>query len=333
VIRAAIAGLGWWGRRLIEAVAAKGEGLQFALAVEPNAAAAEPARAHGIPVVARLEEALSDRAIQAVVLTTPHSLHEAQIVAAAQAGKHVFCEKPLCMTRRGAERAIEACRRAGVVLAVGHERRFEPPVRELHRMLAAGELGTPLCSEGNFSQDFFVGLPRDNWRFSAKEAPAASLTGPGIHVLDLSVSVFGMPERVTAECGRVATDMPQGDTLSVLLGFAGGASATVNSMLATPFVSRFALYGSKGWAEIVDKDHPQSPAGWVLRVCRAGGKPEVRDYPVADPVLANLEAFALAVSGGAAYPVPAEQLLATVTGFECIVRSVAERRTIRPEEL
>ena len=83
-------------------------------------------------------------------------------------------------------------------LAVGHEKRFEPPIQELMRMAKSGELGTPLQIEANFMQDKFLSLPPDNWRLSAKEAPAGPMTATGIHLLDLSVGVLGPAERVFA---------------------------------------------------------------------------------------------------------------------------------------
>jgi predicted dehydrogenase len=78
----------------------------------------------------------------------------------------VFCEKPLALTRADARRAIEACNAKGVVLGVGHERRFEPPTLDLRRRVETGELGTLLQIEANFSQDKFLTLPAGNWRLS-----------------------------------------------------------------------------------------------------------------------------------------------------------------------
>jgi predicted dehydrogenase len=89
----------------------------------------------------------------------PHSLHEAQVVSAAEAGKHVFVEKPLALSRDSAMRALRACNLAGVVLGLGHERRFEPPIIELRRLATSGTLGTLLQAEANFSHDRFLSMP------------------------------------------------------------------------------------------------------------------------------------------------------------------------------
>src|SRR5688572_12058442 len=118
------------------------------------------------PVHQDVARALQSPEVQGVVLCTPHTQHAEQIVRAAEAGKHVFCEKPLSLSRADVVRAVDACNRNGVTLAVGHEKHFEPPILELMRLTRTGALGTPLQIEANFSQDKFLALPRDNWRLS-----------------------------------------------------------------------------------------------------------------------------------------------------------------------
>src|SRR5690349_1210256 len=115
MLSAAIVGLGRWGRNLVEAVQGRSDRIRFTHAVvrRPEEAREFAAR-HALGVSTDFAAMLADREVQAVVLTTPHSLHVEQIVAAAAAGKPVFCEKPLALTLADAERAISACRRAGV---------------------------------------------------------------------------------------------------------------------------------------------------------------------------------------------------------------------------
>lgn len=102
---------------------------------------------HGLALLSDYAELLADPKIQAIVLATPNSLHADQIVAAARAGKPVFCEKPLALTRADAERAVQACRQAGVALGVGQDKRFWPSMREMKRVVESGVSGvrvTPL---------------------------------------------------------------------------------------------------------------------------------------------------------------------------------------------
>jgi len=286
-----------------------------------DAAAERFAAEQGIPFSKNFDAAIEDRNVQGVVLCTPHTLHAGQIVKAANAKKHVFCEKPLSLTRADAARGIDACRRNGVALAVGHEKRFEPPVQELFRLARGGELGTLLQVEANFSQDKFLALPPDNWRLSGKEAPAGPMTATGIHLLDLSVGLLGPAESVLARVKRLGSNLSNGDTLGALVTFKSGANALLSAILATPFEGRFAVYGTKGWAEVRDKAHPEAPEGWVFTLQPQNQPRTTRDYAPAKAVLANLEAFADAAAGRAPYPVPQDQMLANIAALEAVFKS------------
>jgi len=313
MLNVAVCGLGWWGRIIVPLLRTSKK-LNVVLGVDPVATM------DGIKVEKDFEKALRDPAVQGVVLCTPHTLHTEQIVKAAGAKKHVFCEKPLSLTRNNCIKAVAACNDNGVVLAVGHEKRFEPPIQELLRIVKSGEIGEPLQVEANFSQDKFLSLKSDNWRLSSKEAPAGPMTATGIHLLDLSVGVFGPAKRVFASVRQLGSALTNGDTLAILVDF-GKGHALLSAVLATPFDGRFAVYGSKGWVEVRDKAHPEAPEGWVLTKMVRGKIRESVDYPPAKAVLANLEAFADAATGGRAYPVPQEQMIANVSALEAIFKS------------
>jgi predicted dehydrogenase len=325
MLNVAVVGLGWWGRTVVDLLDGSTR-LRVVHAVEPDARAAAFARERGIACSEELDGALADPRVRAVVLCTPHSQHAAQVVRAAQAERHVFCEKPFALTRADAVRALAAVEMAGVVLGVGHERRFEPGILELRRLLDAGEIGRPLQVEANFSQDKFLGMPADNWRLAAAEAPAGPLTATGIHLVDLAVTILGRPARAFASVKQLGSHLANGDTLGALLDFRDGGHALISAILATPFDGRFAVYGSKGWIEVRDKAHPESPQGWTFTLCRRGHERETRDLPPASPVLANLEAFAEAALGGRSYPMPHREILATVSALEAIARSAASGR-------
>jgi predicted dehydrogenase len=320
MLNVAVCGLGWWGR-IIVPLAKTSAKLKVLRLVDPDPKAAAFASEQGVPL-SSFEDALKDPAVQGVVLCTPHTLHTEQIVKAANAKKHVFCEKPLSLSREAVLQAVKAVNDNGVKLAVGHEKRFEPPIQEAMRLVKSGELGTPLQIEANFVQDKFLTLPADNWRLSSKEAPAGPMTATGIHLLDLSVGVFGTARRVFASVKTLGSHLTNGDTLAILVEF-GKGHALLNACLATPFDGRFAVYCSKGWVEVRDKAHPEAPEGWTLTVVPRGKERTVKSYSPAKAVLANLEAFAEAASGGRPYPVPQEEMIANVSALEAIFKSAA----------
>jgi predicted dehydrogenase len=219
------------------------------------------------------------------------------------------------------EAVAQAVTTAGVQLGIGHERRFEPGIIELRQRLAAGEFGTVLLMEGNFSQDKFLALAPDNWRLSAKDAPVGPLSATGIHLMDLSIALLGKPVEVWARVATRGSAFANGDTLAVMLGFESGATAQLTAILATPFVGRVAVFGSQGWMEIRDRTHPEHPTGWDVTVVRRGEAPATRFLPPHPSVRDNLEAFARAAAGHAPYPVGLDEIATNVRTFEAITRS------------
>jgi predicted dehydrogenase len=318
----ALVGMGWWGKKMLNVLAAAPSDIRVVRAVEPNLETARALCAEkGVALTADYADALSDPDVEAVVLATPHALHGAQIEAAVAAGKHIFCEKPLALTKAGAEKAVRLCRDAGLVLGVGHERRWEPPVAELLARADAGDLGRIHQIEANFSHDKFLALDRDNWRLKADQAPAGGMTATGIHLLDLSVRLLGPAQSVWCVCEQLSSDLPQGDTVAAYVKFRGGGTSYVSASLANPFVSRFAVFGSKGWIDIRDKAHVEAPDGWVVTSAKVGGPITAAQVPAAEPVKDNLVSFARAVRGVERYRVTAEQLVNNIALLEAVFAS------------
>src|SRR3954470_11784026 len=230
-IRAAIVGLGRWGRNLVEASSGH-ERLGIVRAVEPEL---EGARGfcgeHGLELTGSLEPVLADNSIGAVLLATPHSLHPAQVMACAAARKHVFCEKPLALRRADAGRMFEACRQAGVTLAVGHNRRFWPAMAALRDTVARGELGGILHIEGRNSNENSQSVTA-GWRLSPDESPGGGLTGAGLHVLDAFVSLLGPVRQVYARLNVLEQGPPPVDSAMLAVDFVNDVTGTLATVRA-----------------------------------------------------------------------------------------------------
>jgi len=314
MIDAAIVGLGRWGRSLVESVQGKSDRLRFVLGVDPDLGAAREFGArHRLRLVPAFEEALADRAVQALVLATPHSLHLPQVLAAAAAAKPVFCEKPLALTHADAQQMVDACARKGVVLGVGHNRRWWPAMRELKRVVESGELGPLLHIEGHNSNENSNAVT-GGWRTLAAESPGGGMTGAGLHALDAMVGIAGPVKRVKAQLiERKPPPAPQ-DTAAALLEFESGASGLLATVRATPFYWRVHAFGTKGNAEVLGETE------LVLRM--SGARPERRSFDAVDSLHAELETFADAVQGRAAFPISPAQMLDTVGAFERVVAAL-----------
>ncbi|WP_051660959.1 Gfo/Idh/MocA family oxidoreductase [Bosea sp. 117] len=322
MIRAAIAGLGWWGKHMIRRMA-DSDRLRIVAAIDTSDAQATFAAEHGIPLTTRWEDVLNDPSIDAVILCTPHSLHTAQVAQVARAGKHVFCEKPLALTRADAERSVAACRAAGVKLGIGHERRFEPAMLEIRRLVTSGALGTIAHVEANFSHDKLAAVPKTDWRASSVDAPAAGMTAMGIHLTDAFLDIFGPISEVYASTASRASDRANGDVVSVHARFASGATGYLNAILVTPLYIGMTVFGTEAWVETRNHTHPDTPGPTTLTVQHKDGRRELRDYEWTDTVKANLEAFAASIEDGAPYCFTDEQKIGNIAVLEAICRSVA----------
>jgi predicted dehydrogenase len=322
-VKVAMIGLGWWGRKMTAVLQQARDEIEIVCAAEPNPAGKAFAAANNFEHYDSDKEAIRHPGVEAVILATPHSLHAEQIGRAVAAGKHIFCEKPLALTRKGAETVVAACARNNLVLGMGHERRWEPPVAQMLAMARSGQLGRIQQIEGNFSHDKFIALEPGNWRLNAEEAPVGGMTATGIHLTDLAVALLGQARDLRVSCERLSSGIPQGDTMSVHVRFKDGGTAYVSASLAMPFVSRFAVFGSKGWIDIRDKAHVEAPAGWVVTSAVAGGPITVTEVPPAEPVKDNLVAFARAVRGEVPYPITGEDLVNNITILEATIKSAA----------
>jgi predicted dehydrogenase len=313
MIRAAIVGLGRWGRALVEASTGHAR-LNIVRAVEPDIGGARDfCAAHHLELTADLDAVLLDSTIDAVLLATPHSLHPAQVIACAAAQKHVFCEKPLALRRADAARMFDACRKAGVALAVGHNRRFWPSMRALREMVASGELGAILHVEWHNSNENSQSVTA-GWRLSPEESPGGGLTGAGLHVLDAFVSLLGPVRRVYAQLNSREQGPPPLDTTLLALDFASGMTGALATVRATPLYWRVHVFGTKGSAEVLDE------VTMILR--KSGSGPQRMSYPAVDVLRAELDAFADLITHKRPFPVPEADVLATLSAFEAALQSI-----------
>jgi predicted dehydrogenase len=328
MINVAVAGFGWWGQHIVDRLQSNDKLVACAV-VEPNEQHHAAITEKGLTAYSEFDAVLNDPQIDAIVLTTPNSLHEAQVCAAAEAGKHVYCEKPLGLTGASARRSIEACKKAGIVVGIGHERRFEPALQELRRRVQDGELGTIMHAEAAFSHDKLINVPPGDWRTVPETAPAASMTAMGIHLTDFYIALFGRVSSVQAMTTKRKLDWETGDVVTVQLGFEAGMTATLNAVLYTPHFIRTHVFGTDQWVEVRSDTHPDTPGGkteFVAMTTANGAKTQTFDW--VDTVSANLEAFADAIEGRKAYPIEHWEMVHNIEVLEAIAASAQNRQTI-----
>jgi len=323
MLRVAAIGLGWWSGMHASAI----EGSEL-LRIEAchndcgdaaydSAAMKSYAERFGARPVVRFDDVLRDKSIDALLVTTPHSRHVPQIVAAARAGKHVLVEKPLSITVESGRSAIEEARKAGVVLAVGLNRRFTSPLKAVKSLVDQGALGTILHAEGQFSYPGAMEFKKGYWRADPAEAPAGAMTATLIHMIDAFHFLLGPIERVVgARSKHRAAPLPIEDTTSMLVELASGATGYIGGSIAAADVTMLNLYGAKA-SVYAGIDEEQV-------AFQKSGAPAREPFPIEPPVNSlrlQAEAFARACTGGPAFPLPPEEALRAIAVMEAVIRS------------
>jgi predicted dehydrogenase len=335
VIKAAIVGLGWWGKTLVEACE-NSDAIRFVAGatrtVSPEIEAF--AKAKGFRLERDYEAVLADPNVEAVVLATPHSMHGAQVVAAANAKKHIFCEKPFTLTKREAEDAVAAVRKAGVTLALGYNRRIHPEMIKLRDMMRAGELGIILHIEATMTFPNVLFINPSHWRADKHETPLGGLMPMGVHAVDAMIDLCGPIDHVFAQSFRRAAPIDADDTTSILFRMKEGMSGYLGTMTTTGPGFSFQVFGSKGWLRLEGVTHVAGASSEERRTRLFGTckfqpiKGEAKTWQAASLDISRvaLEAFAKAAEGGPAYPIPYDQMIHGVAVTEAIVRSAGSEK-------
>jgi len=336
MIDAAIVGLGWWGKTLVEAVQQDSKEIRFVAGTTrtktPEVQAF--ADAQKFALVDTYEALLANPKVHAVVLATPHSMHAHQVIMAAAAKKHVFCEKPFALTRESAQRAVSAMENAGVTLGLGYNRRFHPEMVKLRSRIRSGELGTILHVEATMTFPNALLLKPDAWRANPHETPCGGLTPMGVHAIDGMIDLCGPIDQVFAQSFRRAVPVEADDTTSILFRMKEGMSGYLGTMTATGPGFSFQVFGSKGWVRLEGMTHVAGASSEERRTRLFGtckfqpikGPAETWEAERLDVTRASLDAFAQAASGGPKYPIPTEEMIHGVAVTEAIVRSASSNK-------
>ncbi len=323
-VKAGLVGVGWWGGVLLE-------GTRNAATIEVTSCHSRTsearttfARAHDLEAVADLDAMLGDREIEAIIIATPHSTHADLVVAACEAGKHVFVDKPFVMTVADGRRCVEAADRAGVVLQVGHQRRRQPANRRIKQMIDDGTLGDVVALEANYSGTGGKADP-DSWRQDRVERPLSGLTPFGVHVIDTFHSFVGPIRAVTAMSTRSVGATRLDDAAALGFEFESGPVGVLLTSTAVPFVNRVGVLGTEGSAW---NEQDGARLGIQLAPERSAREEPVEQL---DVVADQMAEFARCILTGTAPEVDGRAGFAVVAVVEAALRSSAERRTVEVE--
>ncbi len=328
MINAAVVGLGWWGKQIINCLETS-DRIKVVKAMDVSAnEGGDLAASKGIAFTDSYEDVLADDNVEAVILVTPHALHEEQVLAAVAADKQIFCEKPFSLTADSAKRMMDACQARDLIVGIGHERRYEGALVEMKRMLDDRELGTLLHLEFNASYNLFAGAPASGWRLDPKQAPAGTMTALGVHQTDYIQTLAGRVKTINARMTHRSDLFPNEDILSVNFEFESGMLGAFTSIATTPFYQRMTVFGDNGWAEVVEVANVDKPEPTRLTWRDIDDEIHSRTYKRTDVVSDNLHEWADAVAGKGDYRFTPDQIIHNVEILDGIVRSYKSREPV-----
>jgi predicted dehydrogenase len=326
-MKVACIGMGWWSDVLADAIKRSGK-LQIAGCYSRSQDKREKfAAKYGCRAFPSYEALLADRGIEAIVNTTPNAAHLETTRAAAEAGKHVFLDKPIANTIADARAITQLCRNAKVVLALGYQRRRESHFRWVKRQIAEGAFGKLVNAEANISRDRLGQIDLTSWRYSAEGMPGGVMLQIGIHYTDVLEYLLGPVRAASGQFARLVLPGDNPDVASLVLEHENGALSTLNASYAS--ASEYYLMNIYGKEASAYYDLHQG-----LRVLKRGGKTST---PVPaeknDTLVEELEEFLRAVHGDGEPEMGGERATGSLAVILAAIRSAREGRRVEVKEI
>jgi predicted dehydrogenase len=326
-LRVACVGMGWWSDVLADATLRSGK-----LRIEAcYSRSEEKRRAFSAKYACRAapsyEALLSDAAIEAIVNTTPNSVHLETTRAAAQARKHVFLDKPIANTVADGLAITDACRRAGVVLAIGYQRRRESQFRWIREKIDACAFGKLVNAEANISRDRLGKIDLASWRYTAEGMPGGVMLQIGIHYVDVLEYLLGPVKAVSGMVAQLVLPGDNPDVASLVMEHGSGALSTVNASYAS--ASEYYALNVYGKEASAYYDLHQG-----LRFLKRGAeRSEAVALPKIDAIVDELEEFARAARGSDRPEMDGERATASLAVIRAGILSAREGRRVAVSEM
>ena len=246
-------------------------------------------------------ELLARKDIQAVSVCTPNAIHHPVVMAAAKAGKHILCEKPISLSLELAQEMIEAAKEAGVVFQIGHHLRSVAAVIQAKKLIDEGVIGRVNFARFRQAHDW-AGAETVSPAFGSKKlAGGGTLLDNGCHMMDLSRYLVGETKEIFASMATLKFDCEVEDTSLVNLRFENGAIGSVeNAWTATGWEEGFWVYGNKGSLEYSNRlGEPKLRLSQRISPNTDWDKPDVIEYDLQgkDGHIAGVAGFLEAIAG------------------------------------
>lgn len=327
-LKVASVGIGWWSDVLADAAARTAGRVEVVTCFTRSADKRKAfAKKFGCAAAASFEDILNDDGIDGIINTTPNHAHLETTRAAAESGKHVFLDKPIANTIGEAKAITEACRQAGVVLAVGYQRRREGQFRWIKNRIDAGEFGTLVQAEANISRDREGKFELGHWRYTAEGMPGGVMLQIGLHYVDVLMMLLGPVKTVSGMASQLVLPGDNPDVGTLLMRHENGSISSLSTSYAS--ASEYYLmniYGKRmsAYYNLFDG----------LRALKQGDSDQA---PVAvgkvDALAEELIEWADAVQGKGSPEVGGEGATESLAVVKAGIKSVAEGRHVAVAEI
>ena len=326
-LRVACLGMGWWSDVLADAIKRSNRIEIVSCYTRSEDKRQAFAKKYGCKAAASYDDVLVDKTIEAIVNTTPNNAHLETTRAAAQAGKHTFLDKPIANSVSEGRAIAEACRNAGVVLALGYQRRRESHFRHVKKQIEAGAFGKLVNAEANISRDRLGQIDLNSWRYQAQGMPGGVMLQIGIHYSDVLEYLMGPVVAVSGRLAQLVLPGDNPDVASLILEHENGAISTLNASYAS--ASEYYLLNLYGKEASAYYDMHNG-----LRLLKRGAdKPVPVSCAKNDVFVEELEEFAAAVRGGAKPEMDGDSGTASLAVLRAGILSAREGRRVEVAEV
>ena len=322
MIKAASVGLGWWSDELANSIQSKSKKIKIVSCYSRskkkriNFSKKFKTEYHN-----SYSALIKDKNIDAVLLTTPQSLHTKHTIQALENGKHVFVEKPISTKSIGAKKMLITAKKYNKTLAVGHNRRFSSVFNYLKKLNNQKKIGKILHIDANFSASGALNYKKNFWRANRKESPGGAIAGLGIHMIDLMCFFGGKIKSVQSLVKRYAINVNMDDTTSAIFEFNNKCTGNLTSIFACPYISTFNIYGTK--INIFSQID-----GNKITIVNKKGKVKNLNFINYDTLFIELQEFADNCMNKKKYRIKNKEAVHNVEVMEAIVKSSNRKKMI-----
>ena len=321
MIKAASIGLGWWSDELAKSIQGKSKKIKIVSCYSKNKQKMiNFSKKYKTNYHNSYNSLVKDSNIDAIILTTPHSLHARHTILALKNNKHVFVEKPMATKYLDAKKMCLTAKKYKKILSVGQNRRFSSVYDYINNLNLKNKIGKILHIDSNFSASGALNYKKKFWRANRKESPGGAIAGLGIHMIDLMCYFGGKVRSVQSLVKKYAVKVNIDDTTSALFELKN-CTGNLTTIFACPYTSTFNIFGTNmNIFSEVDKNK--------IKIVEKNGRIQNLNLANKNTLFLELQEFASNCNNKKKYRIKNSEAAHNVKVMEAIVKSSKKNKKI-----